>query len=244
MFGLGTIINTATVIAGGIIGSLIGGFLRPRFQHIVLSAIGLIVMFMGIGGSVAKMLVSDGAGSFDTRGTLMSVFALVLGGVVGEIIDLDRLSEKFGSWLKVKTKSTRDSRFVDGFVSASLTVCIGAMAVMGSLMDGLTGDFSILLTKAIIDFITVLVMATSMGKGCIFSAIPVFVFQGTITVLAKLIAPVMNDQAMVNLSIVGNMLIFCVGFNMIFTGTKRIKVANLLPAIIFAVGAAYIPFLN
>lgn len=116
------------------------------------------------------------------------------------------------------------------------------MAVVGALMDGINGDYSILLTKGILDFVIILVMAASMGKGCIFSFIPVFLFQGSITLLAKLISPLMSPLAINNISLVGNILIMCIGINILADGKYRIKVANLLPAIVFAVIGALLPF--
>ena len=149
--------------------------------------------------------------------------------------------EQFGKWLKLKTGNAKDRLFVDGFVTASLTVCIGAMAIVGSIQDGLTGNYSTLLTKAILDLIIICVMTASMGKGCIFSAIPVALLQGTVTLLARSIEPIMTETALSNLSFVGNMLIFCVGINLVFENT-RIKVANMLPAIFVAIAWAFLPF--
>ena len=127
---------------------------------------------------------------------------------------------------------------MDAFVTASLTVCIGAMAIVGSIQDGIRGDYSILSAKAVLDFILVMVMTCSMGKGCLFSAIPVAVFQGSITALAGLVAPLMTDGALNNLSFIGSILIFCVGVNLIWG--KKIRVANLLPAVVFAAAAAFL----
>ena len=168
------------------------------------------------------------------------MLCLVLGAFIGELLNLEGLFERFGEWLKVKTHSTGDKGFVNGFVNASLTVCIGAMAIVGAIEDGIFGDWSILATKAILDFIIILVMTCSMGKGCIFSAIPVAILQGSVTALAQLVKPLMTDAALLNLSVVGSVLIFCVGINLMFG--KKVKVANMLPAIIFAVGAAFLPF--
>lgn len=127
---------------------------------------------------------------------------------------------------------------MDAFVTASLTVCIGAMAIVGSIQDGIRGNYSILTAKAVLDFILVMVMTCSMGKGCLFSAIPVAVFQGSITALAGLVAPLMTDAALNNLSFIGSILIFCVGVNLIWG--KNIRVANLLPAVVFAAAAAFL----
>ena len=132
-----------------------------------------------------------------------------------------------------------DKEFVNAFVTASLTVCIGAMAIVGSIQDGILGDYSILATKAVLDLIIITVMSCSLGRGAVFSAIPVAVFQGSITTLAGLLRPVMTEAALANLSLVGNVLIFCVGINLVWG--KKVKVANLLPAIAVAVAAAFLP---
>lgn len=120
-----------------------------------------------------------------------------------------------------------------GFVDTSLIVCIGAMAIVGAIEDGITGDYSLLTAKSVLDFIIVFVMTSSRGKGCIFSAIPVGILQGTVTILAKVIEPIMTTQALSNLSLIGSMMIFCVGVNLIWG--KKIKAANMLPALIVTV---------
>ena len=140
---------------------------------------------------------------------------------------------------EMKTGNARDTGFVNGFVTASLTVCIGAMAIVGALQDGISGDWSTLGAKAVLDLIIVMVMTASLGKGCMFSAIPVFLWEGSLTLLAGFLRPVMTDAAMGYLSLVGNILIFCVGINLIWG--KRIRVANLLPAVLLAVLAAFLP---
>ncbi|MBQ8759002.1 MAG: DUF554 domain-containing protein, partial [Clostridia bacterium] len=148
--------------------------------------------------------------------------------------------EAFGEWLKLKTGNAKDKQFVEGFVNASLTVCIGAMAIVGSIHDGIMGDSSILVTKAVLDLVIILVMAGSQGVGCIFSAIPVAVLQGSVTALSTLVKPIMTEAALSNLSLVGSVLIFCVGINLVWG--KKVRVANLLPSIIVAVIAAFLPF--
>ena len=233
MFGLGTIVNALAIVAGGLIGLFAGKLLTQRFQNIINAAMALSILAMSLSGIVAQMLVPEGEG-FTTRGTYLLIASLVLGGILGELLDLDGKMERFGVWLKQKTGNARDAKFVDAFVDASLTVCIGAMAVMGSILDGIDQDHSILFMKAVMDFVIILAMAASKGKGCLFSAIPVFLFQGCITLLARLIAPAMTDAAMNALSLVGSVLILCVALNLLLEGKFRIKVANLLPAIIFA----------
>ena len=163
--------------------------------------------------------------------SLVWLVSLPLGALAGEFIDLDRRMEQLGAWLKAKADRGGDSQFIQGFVTASLTVCIGAMAIVGSIQDGLTGDAATLYTKSILDFMIVMIFASIYGKGAIFSALPVGVLQGAVTLCAGLVAPVFSDGVIANLSFLGNMLIFCVGVNLCF-GTK-FKVANLLPALVF-----------
>ena len=239
MFGLGTIINAAAIIIGGMLGGLFGKLLKERHQDSLSKACGICVLFIGIGGALEGMLSISGGNIISGR-ALLIVACLALGSLAGELLNIEDGFERFGQWLKVKSGNSKDRRFVEGFVTASLTVCIGAMAIVGAIEDGLTGDYSILLTKAILDLIIIMVMTCSMGKGCVFSAIPVFLLQGSVTALAVLIKPLMTAAALNNLSLVGNILIFCVGVNLVWG--KNIRVANLLPAILFAAAAAFLPF--
>ena len=239
MVGLGTIINSAAIIVGGVFGHLFGKILNERIQDSLQKASGICVLFIGIAGAMEGMLKLSGS-SLSAGRSMLIVASLALGALVGEILNIEHGFERFGEWLKVKTGNAKDKSFVEGFVTASLTVCIGAMAVVGSIKDGISGDYSILVTKAILDLIIITVMTCSLGKGCAFSAIPVAVFQGLITALARLIKPLMTDGALANLSHIGSILIFCVGVNLVWD--KRIKVANLLPSLVFAVAIAFLPF--
>jgi len=213
--------------------------MKERIQDTLLKACGVCVLFIGIAGAMEGMLKISGSSLLSGR-SMFIVASIALGAVVGEILNIEHGFERFGEWLKVKTGNAKDKGFVNGFVTASLTVCIGAMAVIGAIRDGISGDYSILVTKAILDMIIIMVMTCSLGKGCIFSAIPVFVFQGIITALARLIKPLMTTAALANLSLVGSILIFCIGVNTVWD--KRIKVANLLPSLVFAVAIAFLPF--
>lgn len=239
MVGLGTIINSTAIIVGGVFGHLFGKILNERIQDSLQKASGICVLFIGIAGAMEGMLKLSGS-SLSAGRSMLIVASLALGALVGEILNIEHGFERFGEWLKVKTGNAKDKSFVEGFVTASLTVCIGAMAVVGSIKDGISGDYSILVTKAILDLIIITVMTCSLGKGCAFSAIPVAVFQGLITALARLIKPLMTDGALANLSLIGSILIFCVGVNLVWD--KRIKVANLLPSLVFAVAIAFLPF--
>ena len=237
MVGLGTIINTLAILAGGILGMVFGRFFKESVQDALCKTCGVCTLFLGIAGALEGMLTVEGTGVV-SGGTMLIIGCLALGSLVGELLDLEGSFERFGQWLKIKTGNAKDKGFVDAFVTASLTVCIGAMAIVGSIQDGILGDYSILAAKAVLDLIIILVMTCSMGKGCIFSAIPVAVFQGSITALAGLIRPLMTDAALGNLSMIGSILIFCVGVNLVWG--KKLKVANMLPAVIFAVAAAFL----
>ncbi len=232
MFGFGTILNVAGILAGGCMGLLFGRRMEKRYQDTLMNAVALCVLFIGIGGCMEKMLSITETG-LSSGGSMMMIACFAIGALIGEWLDIDDRMEAFGIWLREKTKSNGDASFVDGFVSASLTVCIGAMAVVGSIQDGIYGNYSILAAKAVLDMIIVLVMTASLGKGCLFSAIPVGIFQGLMTLLARFVEPLMTEEALSAMSLTGSILIFCVGVNLIWG--KKIKVANLLPSIFLAV---------
>ena len=233
MSGLGTLINVIGIVAGGLAGLLFGNRMKDRVQSTLMTTTGVCVLFLGIGGAVEKMLSINNNGELEGGGTMMIVICLALGALIGELINIEAGMEKFGEWLKYKTKSESDTGFVSAFVNASLTVCIGAMAVVGAIQDGIYGDYSILSAKAVLDLIIIMVMTAAQGKGCIFSAIPVGIFQGLMTVFARALEPVLTTQALNNLSLIGSILIFCVGLNLVWG--KKIKVANLLPSLVLAV---------
>ena len=238
MYGLGTMINTAAIVAGGVGGALFGRFLKENVQDTLTKVCGVSTLFIAITGALEQMLTVEN-GAIVSHGAMLVIGCLTIGAVIGELLNLEGAFERFGEWLKRKTGNAKDKRFVDAFVTASLTVCIGAMAIVGSIEDGISGDYSILATKAVLDFIIIMVMSCSMGRGAVFSAIPVAILQGSITALAGLLRPVMTAGALANLSMVGNVLIFCVGINLVWG--KKVRVANLLPAIVIAVIAAFLP---
>lgn len=238
MYGLGTIINTAAIVAGGAGGALFGRFLKENVQDTLTKCCGVSTLFIAVTGALEQMLTVEN-GAVVSHGAMLVIGCLTIGAVIGELLDLEGAFERFGEWLKQKTGNAKDKRFVDAFVTASLTVCIGAMAIVGSIEDGITGNYSILATKSVLDFIIIMVMSCSMGRGAVFSAIPVAILQGSITALAGLLRPVMTAAALANLSMVGSVLIFCVGVNLVWG--KKVRVANLLPAIVVAVIAAFLP---
>ncbi len=238
LVGMGTILNTGAILVGGVLGALFGRFLNDSAQETLTKCCGISTLFIAVTGALEKMLTVEN-GVIVSQGSLLVVICLAIGAVIGELLDIEGAFERFGEWLKVKSGNGKDKGFVNAFVTASLTVCIGAMAIVGSIEDGLTGDYSILATKSVLDLIIIVVMSCSLGRGAVFSAIPVAILQGSVTALAGLVRPVMTAGALTNLSLVGNVLIFCVGVNLVWD--KRVKVANLLPAIGVAVIAAFLP---
>ncbi len=238
MIGLGTVINALVIIAAGILGRFFGRYLTERYQETMNVSCGVCVLFIGIAGALEGILSID-QGEIVSGRSLFVVVSICLGALIGELINIEGFFERFGRWLKVKSGNSRDKMFVEGFVNASLTVCVGAMAIVGSIQDGMMGDYSVLVTKAVLDFVIIMIMTCSLGKGCAFSAIPVFLFQGVITLLARFIKPVMTEAALGNLSMIGSILIFCVGLNLVWG--KKVRVANLLPSLILAVAFAFLP---
>jgi uncharacterized membrane protein YqgA involved in biofilm formation len=238
MYGLGTVINVTAIIVGGLFGMLFGRFIGERHRDMLCKACGLSVLFIGAAGALKGMFsVSDGKLVYG--GDFLIIGCLALGALLGELINIEGGFEAFGAFLKEKTHSTGDGSFIEGFLSASFTVCIGAMAIVGSINDGIYGDITVLVTKSILDFIIIMIMAASLGKGTVFSAIPVAILQGSVTALSVLIKPLMTERALLYLSVVGSILIFCVGINLLFG--KRIRVANLLPSLLLAVLGAFLP---
>ena len=239
MIGTGTIINSVSIIAGGLVGQLAGKWLKPEQQESLNKACGVSVLFIAMAGAMEGMLKIDG-GKIASGKSMLVVLCLAVGTVIGELLGIERGFEQFGEWLKAKTGNTGDTGFVTAFMTASLTVSIGAMAIMGAIQDGLLNDYTTLAVKSVLDFIIVAVMTSSMGRGCAFSAIPVFLFEGSITLLARLVAPIMTEMAISYLSLVGSVLIFGIGVNLVWG--KKLNVANMLPAVVLAILAAYLPW--
>lgn len=230
MPGIGTIANMALIIAGGITGAFGGRLLKESHQDTLTKACGVCVLFIGMNGALPVM---EGK-------SLFIVVVMSIGALIGEFLDIEGWFERLGQWLKIKSGNAGENRFIEGFLLASLTVSVGAMAIVGAINDGMFHDPSMLVTKGIIDFFLIMAFTAALGKGCIFSAVPVGIIQGTVTALAVWVAPIMTETATANLSLIGSILIFCVGINLVWG--SMIRVANLLPAVVVAVLAAFIPF--
>lgn len=234
MKGLGTIINTAAVIAGSGIGMFLKNGMKQKMQDILMQTCGVAVIFIGAAGTLQGMITVVN-GRIQTKGTMLLIFSLVIGGFIGQAIDIEKSLDIIGEKIKTIAKAKDDNQFVEGFVNSSLVICVGAMAIIGSIQDGLNGDYSMLAAKSILDFVIVLVFASTYGLGVMFSAIPIFVYQGGITLLTVLAGPFLGKMLIENLSYVGSALILCVGINIAFG--KKFNVGNMLPALF--IPAAY-----
>lgn len=234
MPGLGTIVNVIAIILGALPGMLFGKKMNDKIRTSLTGILGLSVMFIGASGAMSKMLTVGENGSLATYGTMMMIISLVIGTLLGELLKIEERLEKFGEWLRSKVHAQNEQGFVPAFVNTSLVVCVGAMAVVGSIEDGLLGSHTTLFAKALLDFLIVLMMASTMGIGCLFSFLPVGILQGSITAIAKLAEPVLSyANVITDLSLVGSVMIFAVGVNLAFG--KKFRVGNMLPSLVIAV---------
>ncbi len=236
MRGLGTIINIVIILIGATIGMLLKGGLPSRFEKTVKSAAGLSTIIIGVTGTLSEMFSVNADGTISTNGIMLMVISLVLGAIAGEAVDVEEKLERVGNFCKKKASfmAKDNPKFVEGFVSTSLLFCVGAMAIVGSIQDGLVGDYTILAAKAVLDGVMSIVLAASLGGGVFLSVLTVGVYQGLITLLASVLESVMTDALIGQLSLVGSVLVMAIGFNLLFD-KKVVKVGNLLPAVLIPV---------
>jgi len=219
----GLIANVVAIIIGGLIGLFIRGGLSVRFKTMVTNAIGLSCLFIGASGAFNGLLSGDAH-------PILFIVSLVIGGLLGEFLDIDARIHGLG--MLIERKLGKEG-FAKGFVTASLFFCVGSMAIIGSIEAALMGNYNILFAKSTLDGITALILAASNGFGVLFSAVSVFLYQGAIILLAGSVSQFMTEAAVRELSIVGGILIFAIGIDML--GIKRLKVANFLPALFISV---------
>lgn len=239
MVGLGTIANMAAILFGAAVGILIKGILKQRFQDTIMHALGLAVMLIGLSGALQGLFVIKD-GRIETTNIILMVVSLAVGAFLGEWINIEARLERMGELIKnlLKVKGDKGQNFVEGFVSSSLLYCVGAMAIIGALNDGLIGDASTLYAKAIIDGTVSVFIASALGIGVFFSVIPLGIYQGFITLAAKYVEPYLSQNLIANISCVGSVIIFGIGINMVFG--KKIKCGNLLPAVLIPILYEYI----
>lgn len=213
---LGTIVNVITIVLGSIIGVLLKKGIKEEYKETIMNGIGLSVIIIGISSGI------------ESSNIVLVIASIVLGSLIGEIIGIEHRLDNLGNSME-KTFGKGDSNFSKGFVTASLVYCIGAMAIVGSLESGLSGNHETLFAKSILDGISAIIFASTLGIGVAFSALPVFLYQGGITLLANSVKDILIPQVVLEMSAVGGILILAIGINLL--GIKKIKVGNMLPAI-------------
>jgi hypothetical protein len=228
---LATFVNVGLVLLGSVVGLLFKNFISERFMSILTAALGLCVAGIGI-----TALIS-------TQNTLCVIVCMVIGSIIGEAIDIERRLEGAGDLLRNKLiHGDGNSRFTEGFVTASLLYCVGAMAITGSIEAGLNHNYSIIISKGVIDGVTSISFAATMGVGVAFSVVPLLIYQGAITLLAGWVGPYLPDAVITEMTAVGGALIVGIAINMLALGKTKVKVGNMLPAIFLPI--VYVPVSN
>lgn len=223
---LGTFVNVAAIILGSIIGLLLKGGIPERVNDTVMKSLALCVLFLGVTGITGK------ASNLSSEGMLVIIGSMVIGAILGELLDIDRRLNGLGDKIEKKLNG-RGGKISEGFVSTSILFCAGAMAIIGSLESGLLGQHKTLFAKSMIDGVSSVIFASTLGIGVALSAVSVFIYQGAITMAASSLKGVLTPVVIGNITIIGNLLIIGISFNLL--GISKIKVANLLPAIIIPV---------
>lgn len=216
----GTLINVAAILVGALLGHFLKAGLPEKIKGIILQAVGLATILIGL-----KMVLEG-------RNILLIFGSLLAGAVTGELIALEERLQKWGVALQRRFSSPGGDTFTQGFVTASLLFCVGAMAVMGALESGLTGKHTTLFAKSVLDGISSIMLSASLGPGVAFAALPVFLYQGSITVLAGSLRHFLTEAVMAEMTATGGLLILGISFNIL--EIKEIKVGNLLPALLYA----------
>ena len=217
---LGTIVNVLSIVAGSALGISIRGKNTEKLSDTIIKGISLCVILIGMLGALA---VTD---------MMLVIFSIALGGLAGELMDIDSALKRFGEKVEMRF-AKKGGKIAEGFISCTLIYCVGAMAIVGSLESGLTGSHKTLFAKSVLDGISSIVFASTMGIGVMLSAVSVFIYQGAITLGAGFLKNILTDAVIADMSVVGSLLIMGLGFNIL--GACKIKIANLLPAIVIPV---------
>ncbi len=221
---LGTIANVVAIILGGILGILIKSRFPKKVNNIIFQVIGLFTITLGITMAIK------------TNNILIVAFSLIIGSVVGEIIDIEKYLESFSERLKNKLKNSSD-KFTEGFITATLIYCIGPMAILGSIEEGLGNPPNLLFAKSVLDGVASIALASALGIGVIFSTIPLLIYQGGITLFASYVSNYLSDALIVELSAVGGILLLGLGMNI--AEIKKFKVVNMLPSLLVVLVLSY-----
>ncbi len=223
---MGALVNCGAVIVGTLIGMLFKKGIPQRISGTLMYGMGLSVIYIGISGMLGS------AGEDGAKPMLVMIFSVLAGSAVGELIDLDKLITELGNSIEKKI-GRRHGNVAEGFVTATLLFCVGAMSILGPLESGLKGDHTIQLTKSVLDFVSSVIYASSLGIGVIFASLSVLALQGSLTLLAELVAPILTDGAIASMTVVGSLLIVGLALNIL--GVTKLKIMNFLPAVFLAV---------
>lgn len=230
MIGSGTLVNVAAIAGGSLVGLLVGRGIKEKYQETVIYGLALCVILLGLQMALQGQHI------------LLTIISLVTGSILGEALGIEEKLEQVGTWLAARVQKAKGKgdagteAFVEGFLSTSLLYCVGAMAIVGSIQDGLSGDATTLYTKAMIDGLSGIIYASNMGIGVLFSALSVGVYQGILTALAGILGPYMSQTVVQEISASGGLMILGVGINMI--RLLKIRVGNMLPGLLVAGVAA------
>lgn len=218
----GTLVNGAVVIVCAVIGTLIGSRLPRKICDTVVKGLALCIIYIGIDGALSG------------ENTLITIISIAAGAVIGQAIDIDKYLNKFGEFIQSKISKNGQSTVAEGFVTVTLLICVGAWAITGAMDAGLRGDHSSFYAKAVVDGVSTLIIASTLGIGTVFAGIALILYQGLLTLLSTVIAPFLTQHAINELTCVGSLLIIAIGLNML--GITKIKAVNTLPAV-------FIPFI-
>ena len=226
----GTLVNVIAVIVGGALGCILKKGIKKSIEESLYKALGLAVLIIGLNGVISNMMSVSSSGTISSRNDLLMVISLAVGTLIGEWGSLDRRVESFSNIVENKFSI---NGFSEGFISASTIFCVGAMAIIGSINDGVLHDSSVLYTKSMLDFTVAMVLASTFGVGVVFSAIPVLIYQGGITLFASYLQGYLVGELLCQVCMVGYCLVMVIGINFIFN--TKIKTVNMLPAILIPV---------
>lgn len=230
MFGFGTILNVITVVIGATIGMLVGNRLPEKMQQTIIAALGLMTLVLGVDMAL------------DTQNALIPLGAMLIGGMIGEALDIDRGLQRFAAWLEARVggnkgegeaKEAATKRFIKGFITASLIFCVGPMTILGSIEDGLTGNYQILAIKSLLDGFAALAFASSLGVGVLFASLTVAIFQGALTLFAAQADALLTEAMRIEMFATGGVMLIGLAIGAVLE-LKPIRVANLLPALVVA----------
>ena len=230
----GTLVNCIAVIVGGLIGLLFKKGIKPGYADGINRALGLAVLIIGMNGVVANMFTAQ-SGKISSSGELLLVVFLVVGTLIGELLKLD---ERFGKFCKKIESRFKANGFASGFINGTVLFCVGAMSIIGSINDGLTGDSSILFVKSALDGVNAVIFGATLGFGVIFTCIPMLIYQGGISLLAGTLSGILQGELLEQICMVGYAIIMAIGLN--FLLEKKFKTLNMVPALILPVVYHYI----